>query len=150
MPSIPTIIQCKQYGCKQPRARYGGGYCIEHGGKDTYDCNTTEERKEFNSLYQTPFWRKTRITHLSRQPLCQSCLSRGIVAPAAHVDHLFPWRGLGREAFFTNVFQSLCHGCHSDKTQLERQGICRAYSQDGHVDHNINDYKVIVFGLARA
>lgn len=146
MPTLPTFNKCAHYGCKAPRARYGGGYCIEHGGRDTYACNDTDERKAFNSLYQTPYWKRTRMTQLSRQPLCQACLARGIVTPAIHVDHLFPWRGLGREAFYTNVLQSLCHSCHSDKTLLEKRGVCRFYNGESITDYAISEYKAVVSG----
>lgn len=144
MPTLPTYTKCSHLGCKGHRARYGGGYCIEHGGRDTYNANETEERKQFNSAYQTAFWRSTRATQLSRQPLCQACLSRGVVTPAKHVDHLFPWRKIGGHAFKHNVFQSLCHECHSHKTQLEAQGTCRYYALDNVIDYALEQYQQVV------
>ena len=63
------------------------------------------------------------MRQLSMQPLCQSCLTRGIVTPATEVDHVFPWRRIGPQAFYRNLFQSLCHDCHSSKTQDERRGV---------------------------
>lgn len=144
MPTLPTYTKCKHLGCKNHRARYGGGYCHEHGGRDTYNANSSDERKEFNSAYQTPFWRALRASQLSRQPLCQCCLSRGIVTPAKHVDHLFPWRKVGGQSFRRNVFQSLCHECHAHKTQLEAQGVCRHYDGEAVTDYQVNQYAEVV------
>jgi len=40
-----------------------------------------------------------------------------------------------------NIFQSLCHECHSHKTALEQQGIYRSYGhQNGVRDYNINEW----------
>lgn len=143
MPTLPTYDKCIHLGCKNKKAKLSG-YCVEHGGKDTYNANTTEERKQSNSMYQTAFWRSTRATQLSRQPLCQSCLARGIVTPALHVDHLFPWRKIGSKAFKHNVFQSLCHECHSHKTKLEAQGICRYYELSNIIDYSVEQYAQVV------
>ena len=113
---------------------------MEHGGKDWID---TKERKEFNSLYQTDFWRKKRTTQLSTQPLCQCCLQSGRISQASHVDHVFAWKSIGKDAFYNNLFQSLCPECHSHKTALEQQGIYRCYI--GEVkDHPLSAYRFMV------
>lgn len=140
MPTIPSNTKCATLGCKNPRSKLNH-YCLEHGGKDTYTTERTEERKQLDSMYQLPFWKTARKLQLSRQPLCQCCLTRGIVTPATHVDHVFPWVKLGRQAFFINWFQSLCHDCHAHKTQLESKGIARHYDQrEGHTDYFIIEY----------
>lgn len=128
MPTIPRYNKCAELGCNNPRSKKNI-YCLQHGGKDTWDAsrNKTVERKAFNAMYDTRQWRVLRTTQLSRQPLCQSCLIDGVVTPAVHVDHLFPWSHIGTEAFARNIFQSLCHACHSNKTFLEQRGICRLY-----------------------
>ena len=51
-------------------------------------------------MYQTKHWKQLRASQLSRQPLCQSCLSRGIVNSAKHIDHVFPWSWIGKDAFY--------------------------------------------------
>jgi hypothetical protein len=45
------------------------------------------------------------------------------------VDHVFPWRRFGEQAFRRNIFQSLCQGHHSHKTGLEQRGIYEAYGE---------------------
>lgn len=128
MPTIPRYSKCAELGCNNPKSSKNR-FCLEHGGRDTWDTryNKTEDRRSFNAMYDTKQWKQHRIAHLSKQPLCQGCLSRGIVTQGAHVDHLFPWARIGSVAFTRNIFQSLCHECHSTKTHLEQQGICRLY-----------------------
>jgi 5-methylcytosine-specific restriction protein A len=113
---------------------------MEHGGKDWID---TQARKEFNSLYQTAFWKNKRVQQLSINPLCQACLKVGRVTQANHIDHVFAWNTLGRDAFYNNLFQSLCLECHSHKTGLEKQGIYRCYIGETK-DYALHEYKFIV------
>ena len=117
---------------------------MEHGGKEWID---TKDRKEFNSLYQTPFWKQRRISQLSAYPLCQSCLVVGRVTQANHVDHVFAWKSIGREAFHHNLFQSLCPECHSHKTALEQRGIYRCYIHEVK-DYALHDYKYIINNIS--
>ena len=113
---------------------------MEHGGKEWID---TQARKEFNSLYQTAFWKNKRVQQLSINPLCQACLKVGRVTQANHIDHVFSWNTLGRDAFYNNLFQSLCPECHSHKTGLEKQGIYRCYIGETK-DYALHEYKFIV------
>ena len=149
MPTAPLNTKCAQLGCKAPRSKLSA-YCIEHGGKDTQGIEKTEQRKAFDSMYQTGFWKLTRKLCLSRQPLCQCCLQRGIITEAKHVDHLFPWARIGRQAFFRNIFQCLCQDCHAHKTQLEQRGIVRHYEGDSPTDYNLIDYMAVVPPLSAA
>ena len=137
MPSVPTNTKCSELGCKNPRSRLNT-YCLEHGGID----NTPT--RETDSAYQTPLWRGIRASQLSKQPLCQGCLSRNIVASAKHIDHLFAWKHIGRHAFAHNIYQSLCPNCHSQKSGLEKQGIYRHYSRDGVKDYTKHDYAFVL------
>jgi 5-methylcytosine-specific restriction protein A len=132
MPVTPTHNHCAMYGCKEPKSKLNS-YCMAHGGKENSFV------RQSDSMYKTPVWRSIRRRQMSLQPLCQACLCRGIVCSAWAVDHVFPWRSVGGEAFTHNIFQSLCQPCHSHKTGLERHGICEQY--DGVVkQHSIDDY----------
>jgi hypothetical protein len=97
-------------------------------------------------MYDKGSWKKLRQAKLSMQPMCQACLIRGVVSPASQVDHLFAWSAIGEMAFYRNVFQCLCHGCHSDKTQLERDGVYRHYNGK-EMDYSIEDYQSVL-GIA--
>jgi 5-methylcytosine-specific restriction endonuclease McrA len=99
-------------------------------------------------MYDKSSWKKLRQAKLSMQPMCQACLIRGVVSPASQVDHLFAWSAIGELAFYRNIFQCLCHGCHSDKTQLERDGVYRHYN-GAETDYSIDDYHSVL-GIAAA
>jgi 5-methylcytosine-specific restriction endonuclease McrA len=67
-------------------------------------------------------WGVMRRAQLSREPLCQRCLSFEIITAARHADHVIPHRG--NEGLFLNSgnLQSLCISCHSFKTMAEQKG----------------------------
>ena len=123
MPYAPLNKLCRELGCKNSRSKLNS-YCLEHGGLEH-----TNDGKD--NAYSNPAWRTIRRGQLSKQPLCQSCLSRGQVNTASHVDHVFPWRHIGDHAFLHNLFQSLCTNCHSYKTGQERKGIYEYYTHEG-------------------
>lgn len=135
MPVVPKQTKCAYLGCGNERSPLNS-YCMEHGGKT---FNQSAKRKQTNAKYTTALWKRIRLIQLSRQPLCQSCLTKGRVCAANEVDHVFPWQQIGEHAFVANVFQSLCHECHSVKTSLEQQGVFRHY-RDKPIDYGTQDY----------
>ena len=140
MPSIPSYSKCASLGCKNTKSKLNA-YCMEHGGKErqTTHLNQTEERKDFNAMYQTRQWQVLRQIQLSKHPLCAGCEAEGIVTAASVIDHIFPWSRINKEAFFINKFQSLCPTHHANKTQLERVGVYRRYGKP-HIDYKQSDY----------
>jgi len=132
MPYAPFNKVCRELGCKNTRSKLNS-FCLEHGG-----LQHANEGKD--NAYSNPAWRTIRRAQLSKQPLCQSCLTQGHIAPALHVDHVFPWRQISEQAFLHNIFQSLCHECHSHKTAQERKGIFEHYTQDGIKNLTKGDY----------
>jgi len=143
MPNVPTQTKCSTLGCKNERSKKNS-FCLEHGGFDSYKEKRTKERDEFNAMYHQIGWKKLRRAQLSRQPLCQSCLAGQRIKEASVVDHIFTWSHIGEHAFFNNVFQSLCTGCHADKTKLEAGGVYRRYHDQGYTDHALSHYERIV------
>ena len=137
MPTYPSNKLCAEFNCKNTRSKISS-FCIDHGGKNTMPTRETD------SIYQTPAWRSVRQRQLSMQPLCQACLSRGVVEQAQHVDHVFAWKHIGRHAFLNNIFQSLCQPDHSHKTARERQGIYTHYTPDGEREYSKDDYTYVV------
>jgi 5-methylcytosine-specific restriction protein A len=117
-----------------------------HGGKDTFDhkrYNSSQKRKDNIDKYQSTQWRKLRQIQLSKHPLCAACLADGKITSAFHIDHLFPWSQLGEDAFYINVFQSLCHSCHSIKTTLEQRDTYRLYGIPNR-DYRLTDYMSVM------
>ena len=142
MPTLPTQTKCLTLGCKNQKARFGG-HCIDHGGRDEH-AKPSEDRKAFNSMYQTAMWKSQRDAQLSKHPLCQACLTRNHVRSANHVDHLFAWTHIGKTAFYLNIFSSLCHDCHSVKSGLEKKGVYRYYHDLTHTDFTLADYNAVI------
>lgn len=137
MPSIPKT-QCAEYQCKEPSIR-GCVYCEAHAPT----TKTTEDRKAFSAHYKTAAWLSLRNRQLSTQPLCQACLLDGQVTAANHIDHVFPWRVIGEQAFKRNLFQSLCETHHGVKSGLEKRGVYRHYV-DPLKDYTHQDYAYLM------
>ena len=146
MPTLPSNTKCIDLGCKNPRSKCNS-HCLEHGGYDTYTLPKSKERNEFNNMYSTKQWKQLRRLHLSKNPLCMSCLNLGRVIQATQVDHVFPWSWLGKEAFYRNIFQTLCIECHSHKTALEQKNIIRFYNKNNIIDYRLSDYSSVINDL---
>ena len=143
MPSIPSYNKCSELGCNNPKTLFNS-FCLDHGGRDKpkYYYNNSEQNKLKKKQYNASRWARLRQRQLSTQPLCQACLQSGHLRTATDVDHVFPWNAIGKEAFMLNLFQSLCHACHSVKTHLEQQGICRHYERpDAFKDYSHADWQ---------
>lgn len=141
MPTVPTNPKCAALGCPNPKTNFSS-YCLSHGGRDKQHYKRNDERrKETADKYNSKQWKVFRQIQLSKHPICAGCKSRGIITPAQHVDHVFPWMQIGEHAFIHNIYQSLCQSCHSSKTQLEQQGIFKHY---GVRDYNLSEYRVVV------
>lgn len=135
MPTIPKTTKCESLQCKEPRV-HGSAYCENHGGKP----RLTAARLESNREYKGAAWESIRARVLSDNPLCGGCMLSGRIVPAAHVDHVFPWRVIGPHAFRLNLFQGLCIECHGVKSALERRGVFRHYISPAPVDYVAADY----------
>ena len=146
MATVPTQTKCSMLGCKSQRSKLNG-YCLNHGGLDVYVEKKSAKRKEFNDMYSNSAWRKFRTAQLSRQPLCQSCLTGKHIKQAEVVDHLFSWNHLGKDAFYRNIFQSLCADCHADKSNLEWSGVYRRYHDSTFTDYRIEQYQSVLSEL---
>jgi 5-methylcytosine-specific restriction protein A len=140
MPTLPTSNKCAQLGCHAPKVK-GSQYCVDHGAKpDTM----SDDRRSFNAMYRSRFWASMRQGQLSRHPLCASCMAQGIVTQGDHVDHLFPWAKIGKDAFTRNLFQTLCAPCHSVKTSHEQRGDILHFTPDGVKTYKLTDYAYIM------
>lgn len=121
MPSIPRT-QCAHMGCKAPSVPHSR-WCVDHGPTMASKAPSRVD----GDLYKGQAWASMRAAQLSKYPLCAGCKTRGIIESANVVDHIIPWRTIGREYFRTIPLQSLCIPCHSIKTGLESRGIYRAF-----------------------
>ena len=111
-------IQCRHPGCKV--ILDGGGWCDKHRPP-------RRQKKRYENIYSTSSWKRIRLKQLSTSPLCQRCEFYSLTTIADDVDHVIPHRGdlnLFRDA---KNLQSLCHRCHSWKTNQERKGKYFSY-----------------------
>lgn len=67
-------------------------------------------------------WRRIRLAHLRREPLCRFCGERGRTVAAAEVDHVVALADGGTHV--ASNLRSLCTPCHSSRTARD-QGFAR-------------------------
>ena len=69
-------------------------------------------------FYGSKAWKQLRAQKLQDQPLCENCLSLGIVRAATEVHHAYPFgNGINEEEQWKLLLDydnlvSLCHQCH--------------------------------------
>ena len=68
-------------------------------------------------------WRKARLGHLKKNPLCVECLKLGRVTAATVVDHKVPHKGDMKLFWDKTNWQSMCENCHNIKTAKEDGGF---------------------------
>ena len=88
--------------------------------------NKTESKKEAQSIYNTPEWKKLRRAKYSKNPLCEKCLLNNIIKPTEEIHHIIPIsRGNNQLekkelAFNMNNLISLCKECHKGEHKLNK------------------------------
>ena len=105
--SAPRI--CTKPGCNTLVLK---GRCAKH---QEHRRSTTRHQK----LYSNARWRKLRLMHLRRHPLCVQCQAEGITTPATQVDHITPHDGNIALMYDVSNLQGLCATHHSRKTAAE-------------------------------
>ena len=134
MPILPPS-QCAAFRCKAPAVK-GSAYCADHAPKK----RAANDRRAMDSAYRSATWATIRATVLSANPLCLPCKQRGQIVPASIVDHVFPWKRYGRQAFTLNLFNGLCPNCHSVKTAQENRGVFMHYGEHENRTYSPDDW----------
>ena len=75
-----------------------------------YDLTTYDGRKSF---YHTREWKDLRKYKLSLNPLCERCLSKGIIRKAVDIHHIQDISSHPHLALSYTNLQALCKPCHS-------------------------------------
>lgn len=92
---------------------------------------STWRHKPPETWYKSALWLSRRAGQLRLEPLCRSCLERGVVTPAEIADHVIPHEG-DWSSFALGRLQSLCGRCHSGPKQaVEVRGYDKAVGDDG-------------------
>lgn len=121
--ALKPMRPCAHPGCGELTR---SGYCEKHRPKDRQ--RRSVNAADWHTWYTLPVWRKRlRPDQLLREPFCRECSARGVRerrpellrVPATDVDHIVAHRGSWSKFTDPNNLQSLCHACHSRKTQAE-------------------------------
>ena len=73
--------------------------------------------------YNTAAWQRLRKAKLSAHPMCEHHARQARVVPATNVDHVVPVKQGGEPFPPLEGLQSLCHSCHSIKTNTQDHGL---------------------------
>lgn len=84
------------------------------------------KRRDEPILYNLRKWRRMRLEHIVRNPLCVKCAEAGKIQPGEEVDHIQPHHNDHELMFDPDNLQTLCKACHSEKTFTENGGLTRA------------------------
>lgn len=98
-------------------------YCPEHKKQFQRERNRARD-PEAVKFYKSAAWLRTRKRVLERDNhTCQQCLSQGRAVTATHVDHRQTRRERPDLELEDSNLTSLCHSCHSSKTNREDGGF---------------------------
>lgn len=71
-------------------------------------------------FYRQKPWLNLRKWYFNENPICQLCSNVGLTTPGDVVDHIIP-RSLTKDFELEPAnLQTLCHRCHSQKTNLTK------------------------------
>ena len=94
-------------------------------GRSVHDKHYDAQRQDSiaTQVRNSARWQRLRAMVLDTQPLCGDpiLLHPGRVVPATQVDHIQPIADRPDLAFTVSNLQSLCTGCHGQKTAMERR-----------------------------
>ncbi|MGO3732065.1 MAG: HNH endonuclease signature motif containing protein [Vagococcus sp.] len=116
--------QCNHAGCRI-LIDYDSSYCDKHKKRDRiYKKDEYSKRKakdeKYLRLYNSKRWRTTSKIYRINHPICENCLSIGIIKPVDVVDHIIEVKDDWNLRYEETNLQSLCHNCHNQKTINER------------------------------
>ena len=98
-------------------------YCDAHRAHAPRYSQTRGQRRpgaqDQDDFHNSTRWRRFRAWYLGQHPLCGECERAGGVVEATIVDHIVPISEGGEELSEENC-QAMCKGCHSKKTNAER------------------------------
>lgn len=105
---------CAKPGC--PELVYVGARCAAHERALRAEIDSlrpSAARRGYDAV-----WRRIRLAHLRREPLCRFCAACGLATPATDVDHIVALADGGTHA--ASNLRSLCHYCHSARTARDQ------------------------------
>ena len=89
-------------------------------------CDPVEQRRRYDDRRGSSAergygaaWRRARLGHLARHPLCVQCEREGLSEAATVVDHIVPHRGDMALFWDSENWQSLCKPHHDSWKQAQ-------------------------------
>ena len=107
MPQMP-FKACAWSGCSEVTRDQ---YCELHRKK--YRRESSRDRRHNKKTSERGYgrsWQKTRKAYLSRNPICEECLSKGRTTAANTVHHIIEIDNGGTNHF--DNLMALCRDCH--------------------------------------
>jgi len=101
---------CRYPGCTKLTT---GQYCPEHQKMVCHNYNRYQRDPHSNRRYGRS-WKRIRDRYIQAHPLCEDCLSRGVLEPATEVHHKLPLSRGGTND--VGNLMALCKPCHSHIT----------------------------------
>ncbi|MGG1483500.1 HNH endonuclease signature motif containing protein [Peribacillus castrilensis] len=106
---------CNHVGCGELTS---DSYCAAHKKLKHRQYKQQRTDKKEQDFYSSTRWRRVRAKKMANNPLCEICLSNGLLTGADMVDHIKPIKQGGALLDMSNL-QSLCNSCHRRKTAKE-------------------------------
>ncbi|MDQ8644368.1 HNH endonuclease signature motif containing protein [Enterococcus sp. FR169] len=117
--------QCNHAGCRE-LVPFNEKYCQKHQKtvkrvykKDYHERKANEGR--YFAFYRSKAWRKLSYTYRLNHPVCEECLSHGIIVKSDMVDHMEEIRDNWDRRYDETNLRALCWSCHNTKTARERK-----------------------------
>lgn len=122
MANKPPVV-CRALGCSNATTnRYGYcDDCLDHARRK-------RSKRRGDPFYWSTRWKKFRAWYIGKNPLCEMCKAKGVIAQADVIDHIVEISDGGAKLSEDNV-QSLCNRCHAHKTadaKRARAGVVKA------------------------
>ena len=115
----PSVVDNKEGFCDDHMREHRRETKARHRRYNQKRQSSPEER-ELQRFYRTPAWRNIRKSYITDNPLCHLCSQLGRLTVGTVVDHIVERRDGGENFNYSNL-QTLCHRCHTVKTQEERK-----------------------------
>jgi 5-methylcytosine-specific restriction enzyme A len=80
-----------------------------------------EQKQVIEKRYHTHRWRLVSKLFIQENPLCVSCLEKGVVKESRVTDHKVRVKD-GADFWDSTNYQALCDQCHNRKRAKERWG----------------------------
>jgi len=108
---------CSHPHCKEPDVI--NGRCELHQRNLKPNTTNRSSTTTNNAIYNSTKWRKLRKRKFTEEPLCEHCFKLNIITPTDVIDHIKPVLDYPELSYTYSNLQSLCHGCHNNKTAQE-------------------------------